>query len=297
MEQNQNALAAESDGDSTHGSLAVTAHPAADYAEYDSATGTFVTRRRAPRPPEVAAPPAPLALLAEPEPAHPAEPAEFEPIPLRARLDGWTPARQRQFLEELAECGIVKEAAGRVGMSPKSAWQLRRRAEGTSFGYAFEAALADGLRQLHSAAFERAVEGVARPIYYHGEKVGEQRVFDNRLLLALLGKAGAPFDPRRTQEVRRNWEGWLDAVERGLDEPPFDLSRAEGNDGHVWLDEDGTFLTDFPPPEGAEVEEDGIWGDGDYSRSLTADELAVVEAARAEERARAEAERDAFFRR
>src|SRR5688572_11146358 len=102
-EQNQNALLSESDGDPASGSRAVTA--AADSAEYDSATVTFITRAR-------------------PGPAEP-----VDPVRLRWRQDGWTPARQRQFLEELADCGIVKEAAARVGMSAKAAWQLRRRAE------------------------------------------------------------------------------------------------------------------------------------------------------------------------
>jgi hypothetical protein len=182
-------------------------------------------------------------------------------------------------------------------MSPKSAWQLRHRAEGTAFGLAFERALEAGQRRIHAAAFERAVEGVARPIFYHGEKVGEHRVYDNRLLLALLAKAGSPFDARETQAVRRHWEGWLEAVERGIDEPPFDLHRAEANEGHVWLAEDDTWWTDFPPPDGASVTEEGEWGKGEYCRTLTADELAVVEASEAEARARADAERDAFFRR
>jgi hypothetical protein len=113
----------------------------------------------------------------------------------------------------------VGEAAARVGMSRKSAWQLRRRGEGTSFAAAFEAAFAAGSEQLHSIAFERAVEGVVKPVFYAGRKVGEQRIYDTRLLLALIAR-NPPSPSPRIAEVRRNWERWLDAVEKGLDEPP-----------------------------------------------------------------------------
>jgi hypothetical protein len=36
----------------------------------------------------------------------------FDPVEVRARVDGWTPDRQREFVEALADCGVAREAAG-----------------------------------------------------------------------------------------------------------------------------------------------------------------------------------------
>jgi hypothetical protein len=224
--------------------------------------------------------------------------AEFEPVELRARHDGWTAARQRRFLEELADCGLVGEAAARVGMTRQSAYQLRRRAEGTAFGFAWETAVLSGMRRIHSIAFERAVEGVVKPVFYHGEKVGEQRVYDTRLLLGLVGRFGNAWSGYRVRDVEKDWDSWLEAVEQGRREPAPEMQRTLDGEGPVWMDEDGIWWTDFPPPaKDSDVEEHGEWGDEDYRRSLTDEEMESVEAALADRRARAAADRAAFFAR
>ncbi len=266
MEQNQNTLAPESDGDSASGSLAVPAAPPAPpaLAEYDSATGTFITPGLAP-----GRAPRPAPLPAE-RPAF--DPPSFDPISFRARLDGWTPDRQRAFIEELADCGIVREAAARVGMSPHSAWALRRRAEGTAFGFAFEAALQAGARRLESVAFERAVEGVARPVFYQGQKVGEQRVYDNRLLLSLIARQSGGAAAAVAPDVRERWDAWLEAVGQGRRRPAPSPAEAGKPGSPVWQDEDGAWLTDFPPPAGFAGARQGEYGEDEYWRTLTADE-------------------------
>lgn len=62
--------------------------------------------------------------------------ATFDPVPLRYRVDGWTPARQRAFIEQLAETLSVEAAAALVGMSAQSARELRRRAGAEGFAAA-----------------------------------------------------------------------------------------------------------------------------------------------------------------
>ena len=209
----------------------------------------------------------------------------IQPVPFdRQREDGWTPERQRQFLEELADCGIVREAAARVGMSRQSAWQLRRRAAGTAFASVWEAALQAGMQRLHSVAFERAIEGVVKHVYYRGEVVGEQRIYDNRLLLALLEKVGLPFNDDIGSKARAHWPEYLDAVEQGLSRP-----------GRVWPDEGGGWWTDYPPPDHAVVVEEGGPGHAYYRRRLTDEELEVVEAREARHTAEEDAERGRFF--
>src|SRR3954463_11908672 len=65
--------------------------------------------------------------------------AGYEAVALRHRADGWTPARQVEFLEALADTGIVRKAAASVGMSEQSVTRLRRRAEARTFDLACEA--------------------------------------------------------------------------------------------------------------------------------------------------------------
>ena len=65
----------------------------------------------------------------------------FCPVPVRARSDGWTVARQADFLGMRAETGSVMGACEAVGMSRNSAYRLRRMAGADSFAAAWDAAL------------------------------------------------------------------------------------------------------------------------------------------------------------
>jgi hypothetical protein len=113
-------------------------------------------------------------------------PIAFEPVPLRPRHDGWTAERQIAFIEKLADCGSVTAAARHVGMSRESARKLRFRSYGRAFRDAWDAALDCGYAELEEAAMERARNGVARPLFFRGEPVGEWRHYDERLTMFLL---------------------------------------------------------------------------------------------------------------
>lgn len=92
-------------------------------------------------------------------PAAPATPATpFTPVALRPRHDGWTPARQEAFIRTLAECANVEGACAAVGMSPRSAYTLRPRADAGSFRQAWDAALDYGVARLEDAMLGRAPE-------------------------------------------------------------------------------------------------------------------------------------------
>ena len=140
------------------------------------------------------------------KPSRPAEhgtaAAPFTPVATRARHDGWTAQRQVEFIEALAECACVDAACKRVGMSATSAYALRRRLDAAGFRQAWDHALDYGIRRLSDAAFSRALNGVAQPVFYKGEQVGERRRFDERLTMFLLRYR----DPTR-------YGAWLDARE------------------------------------------------------------------------------------
>jgi hypothetical protein len=65
----------------------------------------------------LALPPRLVALLRD----MPLEELAFTPVPVRARRDGWTMARQRRFVLALALTGSVTLAAASVGMKREGA--------------------------------------------------------------------------------------------------------------------------------------------------------------------------------
>ena len=111
----------------------------------------------------------------------------FAPVPReRARHYGWTPDRQRGFIEALADTGSVKAAAHAVNMTPEGAYLLRRHADASEFRAAWEAALALGVQRLEDTALDRALNGVEVPVYGYGKIIGTRRVYNDSLLMFLL---------------------------------------------------------------------------------------------------------------
>lgn len=241
------------------------------------------------------------------QPAGAADRLAFEPVPLRLRHDGLTPEKQREYVEALADTGVVREAAARIGISEQAINRVRRRSDAVDFDRACEAAHMFGARRLRSIAYERAIEGTLKGHYYHGELVSQERVHDNRLLIYLLGKTGHLLEPgAESRQVCDRWEPHMDALERGLPAPgpvpagPEAQERQVDDDENpqVWS-EDGIWWTFFPPPDGFDGEEEGEVGSGDYQRTLTADEEAIMKArnraADEAELARCCAVRDKYF--
>ena len=85
---------------------------------------------------------------------------DFTPVPHRNnRHDGWTPERQRAFIEALADTGSVSRAARMVNMAQANCYTLRRAPGAESFRSAWEAALdfgVSGSRISRSSARARA---------------------------------------------------------------------------------------------------------------------------------------------
>jgi hypothetical protein len=162
----------------------------------------------------------------------------FDPVPVRARHDGWTAQKQIAFIEALAETGCVAEACRRVGMSESSAHRLRRRPCGWAFRRAWDAAGDYGLHRLEQAVVSRSVNGVARPIFYKGEQVGEWRHYDERLAMFLLRTRRAArygkwidrtFEP--DPEAQEESAGVLDCeIEEIAERAPL----ADGNPDDEW---------------------------------------------------------------
>lgn len=102
----------------------------------------------------------------------------FTPVPTRARHDGWTPERQRGFVDRLAAGCSPAAAAQQVGMSRQTAYALRARPGAAAFRAAWDAAVAAA-----AAARITALRG-DRPTRFARAVTG-----DDRALLALLRAA------------------------------------------------------------------------------------------------------------
>ncbi len=110
----------------------------------------------------------------------------FTPVPSRRREDGWTAERQVAFVEALAASANVQAACRAVGMSASSAYELRARPGAASFREAWGVALDYAVHRLGEAAFDRALNGTATPVFFQGEQIGERRRFDERLTMFIL---------------------------------------------------------------------------------------------------------------
>jgi len=118
------------------------------------------------------------------------DPADYKWIPVRRQRqhrDGWTEAKQRRFIEELADTACVEQAARAVGMSISSAYGLRRAPGGEQFAAAWNAALQQGALKLVDLAFDRAIHGSDEPVFdKEGRRVGRRMRQNDRLLMFLL---------------------------------------------------------------------------------------------------------------
>lgn len=121
--------------------------------------------------------------------AHGFDPEAYDwyPVLRRPRADGWTHAKQRLFIEVLADTASPRQAAQAVDMSPGSAYKLRRSPGAESFAAAWDAAIQQASKRLVDIAFERAVDGVEEPVWdAEGRVVGHKTRYNDRLLMFLL---------------------------------------------------------------------------------------------------------------
>jgi hypothetical protein len=132
-----------------------------------------------------------------PEPATPAHPepveepltplTDFTPVTRKcARHDGWTPARQKAFIEALADYGSVRDACQVVGLATTGAYQLRRQPGAEEFAAAWEAALACAVKRLEDTLMDRALNGVEVPVYSYGKLLGTRTQHNDRLGMFFL---------------------------------------------------------------------------------------------------------------
>lgn len=138
----------------------------------------------------------------------------------RLTAGGWTPAKQRAFVEHLAVSGCVTDAAVHVGMTRQGAYQLRRRAPGSVFALLWDMAIALAQQTLRDEATERAMTGREVPVWHRGEQVGARVVHNDRLLMFLLKhEAPRPHPTLRMDQLLHLWPALMADIDGVLPAP------------------------------------------------------------------------------
>lgn len=135
----------------------------------------------------------------------------------------WIPAYQRAFLEVLACTGSVTQATREVGKSPRSAYTLRFRREGTAFRLGWDAAILVAKATLHDMLMDRAVSGYEEVTVKREEGSTLRVKFDNKLGMGLLNRLDKISETQAVQNsqaaqvqmVVQDFEAFLDLIENG----------------------------------------------------------------------------------
>ncbi len=135
----------------------------------------------------------------------------------------WTSACQRAFLEALACTGSVMRAAKEVEKSPRAAYDLRFRREGTAFRLGWDAAILVARATFHDMLMDRAINGYEEISTKQDDGVIIRGKFDNKLGMALLNRldkvaetqAVAYSHVAMVQTIVQDFEAFLDLIEKG----------------------------------------------------------------------------------
>lgn len=96
----------------------------------------------------------------------------------------FTPRRMAFFLEALAHCGCVTQAAAAARVA--RCVPYRRRRLDLEFAQRWAEARELGIAALEDEAVRRAVEGVEVPVFKDGRQVGTTRRYNDTLLIFVL---------------------------------------------------------------------------------------------------------------
>lgn len=105
------------------------------------------------------------------------------------------------FLEAMRRMPNVTAACKLLGIDRTTPYRYRETNK--DFESAWKDAESEGCDTLEAAAWHRAVDGTPRPIYQGGEKVGEETVYSDSLMITLL-KAHKPnkYRERVSAEIK-----------------------------------------------------------------------------------------------
>lgn len=196
-------------------------------------------------------------------------PALIDALPAdstRPQQTEFTRDKQVAFLSALANGGAVRRAVRAAGIAHQTAYRMRRAS--AAFRLAWDAALLAARAVAEDVLASRAIEGVEKQVFYHGEAVATRRRYSDRLLLAHLGRLDKLTGDARVSAFAGDFEEALARFERGEAQP--EVEPAEAESPRVPADA-GTSGHRAQPPEAPASAgacgrvRDGTSGDPDFS--------------------------------
>jgi outer membrane biosynthesis protein TonB len=139
----------------------------------------------------------------------------------RLRQDGWTPERQRRFLESIAEGHTVEDACRIVGLSVASAYAFRRRAAGAGFALGWHGANLLARDRVADTLLARALHGQTETGTRPDGGTWSRHRYDNSLATRMLARLDAQADApaagpanHAARMVAQEFDGFLDLLAR-----------------------------------------------------------------------------------
>ncbi len=95
-----------------------------------------------------------------------------------------TRKRRQQFLAVIRETSNVTKAAQSIGMARQSVYDAKAR--DPEFAALWDSAIEEATDTLEAEARRRALDGVDRPVYFQGKRVGITKEYSDPLLMFML---------------------------------------------------------------------------------------------------------------
>jgi hypothetical protein len=154
---------------------------------------------------------------------------------IRARQDGFTPARRRRFIKTLAKTGCIKDGC-RVAKISRTTVE-RWRDKDAEFARTYAIALHQAESHIETLAWERAVTGIEEPVIHYGKQVGTRIKRSDSIFRLLLigsnrkkyGRMGAVGRKQIEKELRpqieREVKARIDASQPSIEEVRASIRR------------------------------------------------------------------------
>jgi hypothetical protein len=152
----------------------------------------------------------------------------------RQKKPAWTRAKEKKFLETLAETCNVLLSAKAAKVRPQRAYD--RRAKDAAFRASWDRALAEGYAQLEMMMLERALHGVEKTIVLKSGETSVMREYNDRTALALL-RMHRETAATASESVDR--EDYQEACERIISRLERLREREEGAEGELPVETKG----------------------------------------------------------
>ena len=161
-----------------------------------------------------------------------------------ALLPDVSPEKQARFVEVLSQWGNVRAAAAQAGVSRAHLYRMRRADAG--FRELWDAALVLARPQVEEVLADRALNGIAESVYYHGEEVATRIRYDARLLLAHLARLDRVETARGVRAAVEDFDLRVELLRKGRGVSHWEAPQVEDLEEAEAALEEAMYVADLP---------------------------------------------------